>query len=217
MYGIDRTCVVCYSIKEPGVSCPPGCKHWSVRRVFLHARYFTISSTCLQCFKSHVLLLIQKIKTQLRKMNCVCLDDFCLLLFRIRHTKTANSLYKYLASANVNECCKHCMLLNVVLWLKLREPTAFCVRPNAAAINKWTTTLHWVMACQECTDNYSYFIGIFTILRKTWELSHWIFRVTVCQLQEPRTLWHNAWSGYHSQNLPIQFPFWPRLREFASM
>ena len=36
-------------------------------------------------------------------------------------------------------------------------------------------------------------------------MSQWIFRVTACQLREPRTLWHNTWSGYHCQNLQRQF------------
>jgi hypothetical protein len=35
----------------------------------------------------------------------------------------------------------------VVRSMKLREPTTFCVLPNAPAIDKRTTTPHWVMSC----------------------------------------------------------------------
>ena len=72
--------------------------------------------------------------------------------------------------------------------------------------DKWTNKPHWVMSCQKCTWNYFSCIGVLTILRKLWELSHWTFGVTVCQLREPRTLWHNAWSCYRGKNLLRKFP-----------
>jgi hypothetical protein len=32
--------------------------------------------------------------------------------------------------------------------IKLPEPTDFCLRPKAPAVDKWTNTPHWVMSCQ---------------------------------------------------------------------
>ena len=82
------------------------------------------------------------------------------------------------------------------------------VLPDLPAIDKWTTTCmpDWVISCHYSTYNNSYCIEMYTILWKTGELSHWIFGVTVCKLREPRTLLHNAWSGYRWQTLRIQFP-----------
>ena len=57
--------------------------------------------------------------------------------------------------------------------------------------------------------------GIFAILQKTWEVPLLIFGVTVCQLWEPRTLWHSAWSGYGSQNLRMQFPFLTTIKRIC--
>ncbi len=90
---------------------------------------------------------------------------------------------------------------------------------------------HWLLptsesSCCQQVDKYAalgdvmpeVYLKLFLLYRniyhltKPWELSHWIFGVTVCQLREPRTLWDNAWSGYRWQDLQRQLPIWTAMK-----
>jgi hypothetical protein len=79
---------------------------------------------------------------------------------------------------------------------KLREPTAFHERPNSPAIDQWATTPDWVLSCQYCTYNNSFCIEMFTILRKTWELSNCVAGtqdpLTQCLVRLPLTKSQNT-------------------------